>query len=118
MDDNDLRAALAAHKAGSTKFTRRMAINLADFFDVSVKQIVSRLEEMGCIKQGAWEWFQRNGGFTKDHYAEVRRDRRYPTDTSRSKNASDASDGRTSGASDQTSERSSDETATPCAARV
>jgi len=80
MNDEDLRAAFEAHKAGSTKFTRRMAINMADFFDVSVKQLVGRLEEIGLVKVGAWKWFQRNGGFTRQHYEEVRKDRRYPTD--------------------------------------
>lgn len=75
MNDTDLAAAFHAHKEGQTKFTRRMAINIADFFDMPVKTVVKRLELLGLAKRGTWDWFQANGGFTKEHYREVREDR-------------------------------------------
>lgn len=78
MNDSDLTAAFNAHKEGQTKFTRRMAINIADFFDVSVKTVVLRLELLGLIKNGSWDWFIANGGFSKENYAEARADRLSP----------------------------------------
>jgi Zn-dependent peptidase ImmA (M78 family) len=75
VDDDVLTAAFRAHKEGQTKFTRRMAIDLADFFDVSVRQLICRLETLGLVKRGTWDWFVANGGFTKEHYEQARRDR-------------------------------------------
>ena len=75
MDDETLTAAFHAHKESSTKFTRRMAINMADFFGVSVRELVLRLEQIGLLKAGAWEWFRRNGGFTREHFEIVQAER-------------------------------------------
>ena len=74
MGDDDLRAAFAAHKQGATKFTRRMAIAIAEMADMRPMSLVWRLEKMGLLKRGSWEWFQANGGITREHIEEVRAD--------------------------------------------
>lgn len=75
MNDSDLTAAFHAHKDGQKVFSRRMAINIADFFEMPVKTVVKRLELLGLLKRGSWDWFVRNGGFTKEHYRITREDR-------------------------------------------
>lgn len=72
MDDETLRAAFGAHKEGQTKFTRRMAITIADMADMRPMSLVWRLEKMGLLKRGSWEWFHHNGGITAEHIKEVR----------------------------------------------
>ena len=72
MDDDTLRAAFQAHKEGQTKFTRRMAIMIADMACMPPMSLVWRLEKMGLLKRGSWEWFKHNGGITVDHIREVR----------------------------------------------
>lgn len=79
MDDEALIAAYQAHKAaalasGNKMFTRRMAIHLADMADMRPMSLVWRLEKLGCLKRGSWDWFKANGGITRDHIAEVRGD--------------------------------------------
>jgi hypothetical protein len=74
MNNADLEAAFRAHKEGQTKFTRRMAIIIADMADMKPMSLVWRLEKMGLLKRGSWEWFKYNGGITKAHIAEVRGD--------------------------------------------
>lgn len=74
MDDDALRAAFAAHKEGQTKFTRRMAIAIADMAQMRPMSLVWRLEKLGLLKRGSWEWFKANGGITHDHIVEVRAD--------------------------------------------
>lgn len=69
--EDDLRAAFLAHKEGQTKFTRRMAIHLGNFAGVPPMSVVWRLEKMGLIKSGSWNWFKANGGITKAQIAEV-----------------------------------------------
>jgi hypothetical protein len=75
IDGDALAAAFCAHKEGHTKFTRRMAINIADHFGSTPRQIVTQLERAGLLKRGAWKWFVSNGGFSKDNYTEARADR-------------------------------------------
>lgn len=72
LDDDALRAAFAAHKADAPKFTRRMAVNIADFFGVAPMPLVWQLEKRGLIRKGSWEWFRENGGITAENIAEVR----------------------------------------------
>lgn len=72
VDDDTLRLQFAAHKEGSTKFTRRMAIAMADFAGIPPMSMVWRLEKMGLLKRGSYDWFQYNGGITKAHIAECR----------------------------------------------
>lgn len=72
IDDDALRAAYAAHRAGAPKFTRRMAITIADLFGVNPMSMVWRLEKMGLLKRGSYEWFKMNGGITADNIREVR----------------------------------------------
>jgi hypothetical protein len=74
MSDDDLRAAFAAHKQGAAKFTRRMAIAIAEMADMRPMSLVWRLEKMGLLKRGSWEWFRNNGGITREHIEEVRAD--------------------------------------------
>ncbi len=75
VDEDALRAAFHAHKEGQTMFTRRMAINIADFFGVPPLSLVWKLEKMGLLKRGSWDWFKHHGGITKAQIEEVRRDR-------------------------------------------
>jgi len=72
IDNDVLRAAFAAHAEGKPKFTRRMAITIADLFGVNPMSMVWRLEKMGLIKRGSWEWFKMNGGITAANIKEVR----------------------------------------------
>lgn len=72
MDIDTLAAAFSAHKQGQTKFTRRMAINLAHMDGTTPKQLVLRCERLGLLKRGSWDWFAANGGITQDHIREVR----------------------------------------------
>ena len=75
MDDDTLRAAFKCHVSGQNKFTRRMAITIADMADMRPMSLVWRLEKMGLLKRGSWEWFKANGGITREQVMEVRADR-------------------------------------------
>lgn len=75
VDVADLRAAFEAHTKDATAFTRRMAIDMGDFFGVRPMSLVWQLEKAGIIKRGSWDWFKSNGGITADHVAEARADR-------------------------------------------
>lgn len=81
VDHEAMVAAFHAHKVGQTKFTRRMAINIADHFGIKPMQVVWYLEKNRLLKRGSYEWFQYNGGITKAHVSEVRNDRRAETPT-------------------------------------
>lgn len=72
MDMDALAAAFRAHTAGSDKFTRRMAVNLADMDGTTPRQLVERCERLGLLKAGSWDWFSENGGITGDHIREAR----------------------------------------------
>lgn len=72
MDMDTFTAAFNAHKAGQTKFTRRMVIALADMDGTTPKQAVLRCERLGLLKEGSWDWFAANGGITHDHIREAR----------------------------------------------
>ena len=69
--EDDLRAAFEAHTQGASKFTRVMAIHIAHFAGVDPMAIVWRLEKMGLLKRGSWDWFKANGGITKAQIDEV-----------------------------------------------
>ena len=79
MDDDTLRIACAAHRAGQTMFTRRMVINIADMAEMRPMSLVWRLEKLGELKRGSWEWFRDNGGITPDHIRETRAGDAQPT---------------------------------------
>ena len=57
--------------AGADRLTRRHVILLAHFFGVSREAIVRRLEELGLVKPGTWDWFQANAGITEEQAAQV-----------------------------------------------
>ena len=57
--------------AGASRFTRRHVILLAHVFGVSREAMVRRLEEIGLVKPGTWDWFEANGGITNDQAREV-----------------------------------------------
>ena len=57
--------------AGSERLTRRHVIVLAHFFCVSREAIVRRLEELGSVKAGTWDWFAANGGITDEQARQV-----------------------------------------------
>lgn len=75
MDMDALTAAFNAHKEGNTKFTRRMAINIADMDGTTPKQLILRCERLGLLKRGSWDWFRHYGGITREQIDEVRADR-------------------------------------------
>ncbi|MDG3444595.1 hypothetical protein [Nitrospirillum amazonense] len=74
MDNDALRAAFEAHTEGSDRFTRRMAVAIADLAGMRPMSLVWRLEKMGSLKPGALNWFRANGGITAAHVREVRAD--------------------------------------------
>lgn len=57
--------------AGSARLTRRHIIILAHYFGVSREAIVRRLEELGLVKRGSWDWFEDNGGITDEQARQV-----------------------------------------------
>jgi Zn-dependent peptidase ImmA (M78 family)/DNA-binding XRE family transcriptional regulator len=57
--------------AGSDRLTRRHIIVLSHFFSVSREAMVRRLEELGSVKLGTWDWFQANGGITDEQSRQV-----------------------------------------------
>jgi hypothetical protein len=61
-----------AHCGKSKKFTRRMAINMADQLDMDVWGLIKELERQGLLRLGSTDWFKRNGGFTQEHFDEAR----------------------------------------------
>lgn len=75
MNNVDLYAAFKAHSEGQAQFTRRMAINIADFFGSTPCRVVQRLEQLWILKEGSWDWFTANGGITRDHVNQARADR-------------------------------------------
>ena len=56
---------------GASHFTRRHAILLAHAFGVSREAMVRRIEELGLVKPGTWDWFETNGGITSEHVSQV-----------------------------------------------
>lgn len=75
VSEEALRAALIAHKEGQPKFTRRMAISIADHFGITPWDVIRYGERTGLLKRGTADWFHANGGFSKDNFAEARADR-------------------------------------------
>jgi Zn-dependent peptidase ImmA (M78 family)/DNA-binding XRE family transcriptional regulator len=68
------RAVMQKHReirAGADTLTRRHIITLSHYFRVSREAMVRRLEELGLVKKGAWEWFTANGGITDAHARQV-----------------------------------------------
>jgi Zn-dependent peptidase ImmA (M78 family) len=56
---------------GSARLTRRHIIVLAHYFGVSREAVVRRLEELGLVKRGSWDWFDENGGITDEQARQV-----------------------------------------------
>ena len=59
---------------GSETLTRRHVILLAHVFGVSREALVRRLEDLGQVKPGAWDWFEANGGITNEQARQVLND--------------------------------------------
>lgn len=58
--------------AGESRLSRRVVILLADAFSISNEAMVRRLEELGCVRAGTWDWFLSNGGgITKEDVEKV-----------------------------------------------
>ncbi len=57
--------------AGASRFTRRHVILLAHAFGVSREAMVRRLEELGLVKRGTWDWFEAHGGITNEQARQV-----------------------------------------------
>jgi len=51
--------------------TRRLIILLAHQYNISRQACVLRLEDLGLVKKGTWEWFEHNGGITDQQAREV-----------------------------------------------
>jgi Zn-dependent peptidase ImmA (M78 family) len=47
--------------AGADRLTRRHVILLAHQYHISREACVRRLEELGLVKKGTWDWFEMNG---------------------------------------------------------
>jgi hypothetical protein len=80
MDDDALRAAVKAHRddaaaKGETCFSRRRVIAIADIAGMKPMPMVWRLEKLGLLRRGSYEWFKQNGGITHDQVIECRVDR-------------------------------------------
>lgn len=79
IDEDALRAAVAAHKAdakatGERMFSRRRVIAIADLFGMKPMPMVWQMEKRGLMKRGSYAWFKDNGGITYDHICEARAD--------------------------------------------
>ena len=57
--------------SGSEKLTRRHVILLAHQFHISREACVRRLEELTLVKKGTWDWFEANGGISRNQTKEV-----------------------------------------------
>ena len=57
--------------AGSTKLSRRHVILLAHHYNISREACVRRLEELGIVKKGSWDYFESNGGISNAQAQEV-----------------------------------------------
>lgn len=57
--------------SGQSHLTRRHVILLAAEFGVSREAMVRRLEELGLVRQGTWDWFVENGGISNEQVREV-----------------------------------------------
>ena len=62
---------------GADVLTRRHIIFLAYRFGVSREAMVRRLEEIGIVKRGAWDWFKANDGITDEQARQVLGDRAF-----------------------------------------
>lgn len=56
---------------GYDRPSRKLVIMLANKFGVSLKFCVHRLEHLGLVKRGIWDWFLASGGITKKQVKEV-----------------------------------------------
>lgn len=72
MDKDALREIFGHYTEGQSTFTRRAAINMADYFGMKPMSLVWQLEKNGLLKRGAWDWFKSNGGITAAHINEAR----------------------------------------------
>lgn len=66
-----VRQRFAEVTAGQSHLTRRHIILLANAFGVAREAMVRRLEELGLVKEGTWDWFASNGGITDEHVEQV-----------------------------------------------
>lgn len=57
--------------AGSAKLSRRHVILLAHHYNISREGCVRRLEELGIVKKGSWDYFESNGGISNAQAQEV-----------------------------------------------
>jgi len=76
LETDLMRQMYEVETSDKTHFTRRMAINIADFFGLPPMSMVWQLEKRGIAKKGSWSWFKDNGGITKDHIHQARTDRK------------------------------------------
>ena len=53
------------------KLSRRLIILLAHQYNISREACVRRLEELGLVPRGTWQWFEENGGISEQQASEV-----------------------------------------------
>ena len=68
---DSFRKAFHSLSEGGDWPSRKLVILLAQKFGVSLKFCVQRLEHLGLVKRGIWEWFLSSGGITKRQEKEV-----------------------------------------------
>jgi hypothetical protein len=73
-DDAAIPGLFKPIKAGEKKFTRRMAITMGDILDYGPLTLVLKLERMGLLRAGSFDWFKANGGITRAHIRQVRQE--------------------------------------------
>lgn len=66
--------------AGAEKLARRHVILLAHQHNISREACVRRLEELGLVRKGTWEWFEMNGRITDKDVKAVLGDAAYRND--------------------------------------
>lgn len=57
--------------AGASKLTRRHVILLGNQYRISREACVRRLEELGLVRKGTWDWFKMHGRITSKHAEKV-----------------------------------------------
>jgi hypothetical protein len=73
--DNEVLREMITHrqeKYNTTKLTRRIVIELAEFLDMPPMDTVALLENRGIAKSGSVEWFKQNGGITQGHIEQAK----------------------------------------------
>ncbi|HRI77394.1 MAG TPA: hypothetical protein PLX33_10455 [Alphaproteobacteria bacterium] len=74
MDNDVLKQMIDVRrkKYNTTKLTRRIVIELAEFLDMPPMDTVQLLENRGIAPKGSVKWFKWNGGITEKHIEQAK----------------------------------------------